>query len=169
MKRSLILTFFLISGIYCFGQTGIPKAQSMFIYNFSRLIEWPAEDKQGDFIIGVLGSSDIFSELETFCNGKKVGTQGIIVKRFKDATELAKCHILFISYGKTSGLADILTKVGSNSTLLVGEKKGCVEGGAAICFVITEDKLKFELKTANASKAGLKVNSKLEEMAILVR
>jgi hypothetical protein len=168
MKHRLLLIFIVFSSVCSFGQTGIPKAQSMFIYNFSRLIEWPAADKQGDFIIGVLGSSDIFGELEAFCAGKKVGTQGIVVKKFKDLTELSKCHILFISYGKTSGLADILAKIGGDATLLVGEKKGCVENGAAICFSLQEDKLKFELKSANASKYGLKVNSKLEEMAILV-
>lgn len=166
MKRTLFILFFLFTGVLVFGQTGVAKAQSLFIYNFSRLIEWPAADKQGDFVIGVLGSSDIFSELETFCTGKKAGLQNFAVKKFKDVSEITKCQILFISYSKTASIPDVLSKIGSDATLLVAEKKGAIESGAAICFVLTEDKLKFEMKSANATKQGLKINSKLEEMAM---
>jgi hypothetical protein len=35
------------------AQTSISQAQAVFIYNFTRLIEWPTEYKTGEFVIGV--------------------------------------------------------------------------------------------------------------------
>lgn len=148
------------------GQTAIPKAQSMFIYNFSRLIEWPADYKQGDFIIGVLGNSDVATELQLYTNAKKVGMQSIQIITYKEPSEIGKCHILFVSYSKSNKMSDVLGKIGGYSTLIIGEKRGLIGEGAAINFVISADKLKFELETANASKYGLKVNSKLASMAL---
>ena len=148
------------------AQSTIPAAQSIFIYNFTRLIEWP--NKDGDFVIGVLGSSDVAYELEKYTSGKNVGLQKIVVKKFKEIEEISKCNILFIAYSKTSKIPDILSKVSGNHTLLISEKKGGIEAGSAINFLLTDDKLKFELKTANATKQGLKVNSKLETMAIII-
>jgi hypothetical protein len=165
MKRMLLLVGLAISMMSAIAQTSIPKAQSMFIYNFSRLIEWPEAYKSGDFVIGVLGTSDVFTELQAYTAGKKVGLQNIIVQKYKEVGEIDKCNILFISYGKSSSIAEIISKIGSGSTLIIAEKKGMAEAGAAINFLVSEDKLKFELKSLNATKNGLKLSSKMEEMA----
>jgi hypothetical protein len=57
--------------------------------------------------------------------------------------------------------------VGTNKTLVITEKKGALNEGSAINFVIVDNKLKFELKVSNATKNGLKVSSNLETMAIV--
>lgn len=140
----------------------------MFIYNFSRLIEWPASYKSGDFVIGVLGNSTVFNELETFTASKKVGTQNISVVKFRDPEEITNSHILFVSFGKSNKMGEVLTKLDNKSTLIIGEKNGMTSSGAAINFVIEQDKLKFELKVDNATNKGLKVSSSLQNMAIIV-
>ncbi len=168
MKKCLLIFLAIMAGGIAIGQTGIPRAQSMFIYNFSRLIEWPASYKSGEFVIGVLGNSTVFDELETFTASKKVGNQDISVVRFRDPAEITNCHILFVSFGKSNKMGEVLTKVGNRSTLIIGEKNGLVSSGAAINFVIEQDKLKFELKVDHAKSNGLKVSSSLQNMAILV-
>ncbi len=45
----------------------------MFIYNFSRLIQWPAGSNTGEFIIGVFGDNEVFNSLSSFVANKKVG------------------------------------------------------------------------------------------------
>ncbi len=148
-----------------FGQTGIPKAQAMFIYNFSRLIEWPPAYKSGSFIIGVFGTSNVADELDAYTSGKKVGVQTITVQRLKSVDEISKCHILFVPFSRTKQLPEIVGKINSLSTLLITEKKGAIDLGATINFLIVGDKLKFEYKQANASKQGIKVSSRLQEMS----
>jgi YfiR/HmsC-like len=147
------------------AQTGIPKAQAMFIYNFSRLVEWPMNYKSGPFVIGVFGGSSVADELETYAQGKKVGTQDIQIKRFKTVQEITVCHILFIPFARTKQLAEIQTALQGKNTLLITEKNGALNEGSAINFVILADKIKFELQPENITKYGLKYSSKLQEMA----
>ncbi|NJK94373.1 MAG: YfiR family protein [Bacteroidales bacterium] len=167
MKKYLLFIVLLLLNGYnkLSAQSSIPAAQSVFMYNFTRLIEWPAEFKTGDFSIGVIGSNEVFNELKNYTNSKMVGAQPIKIIKFNSAAEVSKCQILFVAYGKTKELPEILAKLGAKGTLVVSENKGAIEKGSAINFVILEDKLKFELKLSNATSNGLKIHSNLENMA----
>lgn len=165
MKKIVTTLIALLLASAAYMQTSIPKAQTLFIYNFSRLIEWPANYRTGNFIIGVLGTSDIATELELYTKGKKVGMQNIEIVRYKLPAEIQQCHILFITFSKTKLMAEINSMITGKSTLLIAEKAGALDAGAAINFVILEDKMKFELKAENANKYGIKFSSKLQEMA----
>jgi hypothetical protein len=169
MKKSklYLLLFFLLFKINSsFSQTSVAQAQSIFIYNFTRLIEWPAEYKAGDFVIGVYGSPELYDCIKSYSSSKMVGTQSIKVIKFSTVEEISKCHILFVGFGKTKELSLITAKLGNSSSLIITEKKGGLDNGATINFVLVEDKLKFELKPGNATKYGLKIHSNLENMAI---
>lgn len=123
LKFALILIA-LISVYYkSFAQSSVEQAQAIFIYNFTRLIEWPVEYKSGDFVIGVLGSSDVYIETKNYVSGKTVGNQQIVVKNISSIDDANKCHILFVSYGKTKEIPNIIEKFGNLKTLIISEKK----------------------------------------------
>jgi hypothetical protein len=165
MKRTLTTVIALFFASVAYMQTTIPKAQTLFIYNFSRLIEWPVNYRTGPFVIGVLGAVEITSELELYTKGKKVGTQDINIIRYKTVKEITNCHILFVPFDKTKQMPEILGMLNDKSTLIITEKDGALETGSAINFIVVEDKLKFELKSENAVKLGIKFSSKLQEMS----
>jgi hypothetical protein len=156
MKKNLLLLLVSLTFFYnqkSFSQTSVVQAQASFIYNFTRYIEWPAANKSGDFVIGVFASSPMYNELQSFTTNKKVGSQNIVVKKIKSVDEINGVHILFVPFEKTKELSSI-------------EGKIAIEQGATINFILAEDnKLKYETKTSNATKIGLKCNSVLETMA----
>ena len=166
MKKTLftIIALFFMSVAYM--QSTIPKAQTMFIYNFSRLIEWPPNSRSGNFVIGVFGATEITMELELYTKGKKVGTRDIVIHRYKTLEEISDCHILFVPFERTKRMTEILNQLNGKSTLIITEKTGALNDGAAINFLLIEDKLKFEIKPDNASKYGIKLSSKLQEMSM---
>ncbi len=168
MKRNAIIFLLICLISSSQAQTGIPKAQAMFIYNFSRLIEWPASYRTGPFVIGVIGSPDVAKELTTYTTGKKVGTQDIMVKQYKDVSEIDKCHILFVAFSKTKSMEELNSSLANKSTLIISEKNGAIDSGSAINFAVIGDKLKFEISQQNANKYGIKMSAKLQEMAFKV-
>jgi hypothetical protein len=168
MRKILLFVFFVCFNISAYTQTDIARAQALFIYNFSRLIEWPANYKTGPFVIGVVGSSPILSQLQAFTTGKQVGSQPISIKNFNSPAEISTCHILFIPFSETKNLAAIMPHLSGKSTLIITEKNGSIELGAGINFVVVGDKLKFELSPANVSSKDIKLSSKLNEMAYKV-
>lgn len=168
MKKITGVVAFLMVVYSLSAQTSINKAQAMFIYNFTRLIEWPANYKTGPFVIGVYGSTSTFDELESYCSNKAVGSQTISIKKFASISEIGVCHILFVPLNKAKELAEIQGNMNAKSTLIISEKSGAIESGAAINFLIIGDKLKFEIKPANATAKKINMSSKLNEMAYKV-
>ena len=165
--KKIVATFialFIVTVAYM--QTTIPKAQTLFIYNFSRLIEWPVAYRTGPFVIGVLGNSEVAVELEAYTKGKKVGVQDIEIIRYKTPQEIANCHILFVPFARTKQVPEIVAALNGKCTLIITEKSGALDEGATINFVMIEDKMKFELKAENANRYGIKLSSKLVEMSL---
>jgi hypothetical protein len=170
MKKAFTLLFAIaVSGNISYSQMGIPKAQAMFIFNFCRLIEWPAPFRTGPFKIAVLGSTTVADELDLYTKGKKVGAQDIQIIRFKSAEEIGSCHILFIPFSRSKQLTEITASLqgAGRSILIISEKNGALNEGSAINFIIQANQLKFEMKSENALKQGIKVSSKLQEMATM--
>ncbi len=167
MKRICftLCVVFLFTTAYM--QNTIPKAQTLFIYNFALLTEWPQQYLNGPFVIGVIGESDIFSELNSYTADKRVGSQQIKVVQFDSAEEITTCHMLFIPFSQTRLLSKINAHLNGNSTLLITEKNGALNAGSAINFIIIHEKMKFEINVENANKNGIKLSSKLQEMAAL--
>lgn len=167
MKISKIL-FILLFFISIAGYGQEAKYKAVFMYNFTKHFEWPVAYRTGNFVIGVLGNPIIIGELEAVTTGKKAGNQPIVIEKYKDATEIGKCHILFLPSNKSKEIQAVIEKIGTNPILLVTEKDGLAQEGAAINFIIQEGKIKFELNKNVVTKQGLKISSYLETLAIAV-
>lgn len=144
------------------------KFIALYLYNFTKYIDWPEEQKKGEFIIGVVGSNQVFNELLQLAQGKPVGTQTITVKNFRNLEEISNCHIMFLSENQSRRVDQVVAKFGKSSPLLVTQLEGATLYGAAINFVIRDETMKFELKKSNATKYGLRVHSRLDNLAIVI-
>ncbi|HEX2396283.1 MAG TPA: YfiR family protein [Bacteroidales bacterium] len=167
MKRVLTVVILVLTCYFSsFSQvTNVHQAQSLFIYNFSRLIQWPAGNQSGDFVIGVIGSDNLYSSLNTYVANKKVGTQPIVIKKFENPESLTRCHIIFVGNGKVAAFDEVLTRLRGSNCLIITEKKGMINMGSAIDFFMDQDKLKFVINSGNAQKYNLTVSKSLEDMA----
>lgn len=143
------------------------KYQALFIYNFTRYIEWPSANS-AEFTIGVLGKSSVYKELVTVAEGRKVGTQTIKVKKFASASEIGNCQIVFVSSDASAQVAAIASSSQGNNTLIITERYGLISKGAAINFIEDDGKQKFQMSRVNMQKTGLKVNNQLVNLATLV-
>lgn len=145
--------------------SSVSQAQTMFIYNFSRLIQWPAGSSTGDFVIGVVGDNEIYNSLVAFVTNKKVGSQSITVKKFDDPQSISRCHIVFVGDGKVSRLNEVISKLQGTNSLIITEKRGMINSGSAIDFFMDQDKLRFVMNANNAEKYNLIVSKSLLDMA----
>jgi len=160
---------FLSSGFKTPGVDGNSKMKAIFIMNFTKLIEWPKAYRDGNFVVGVVGESPLYSELTKMAKTKKVANQSLQIKKFGSSKDIGKCHILYVSRNKSEDIPSVLKKVKSNSTLIITEKQGLVDKGAGINFIIKNNRQKFELNKKNVEKYKLKVSSNLEALAFTVK
>ncbi len=142
------------------------KFKALFLYNFTKFIEWPESHRGGDFVIGVMGSSPIIGELTTIADKKTVGTQNMIVKKINSATEANDCHIVYVPANQSSKIDAIISTVGSTPVLVISDKDGLISSGSGINYVSVNGKQKFEVSKSNIESTGLKVNSQLLSLGI---
>ncbi len=145
------------------------KIKAVFIYNFTKYIEWPKSYQEGEFTIGIIGESPLYSELTKMTQTKKVANQSLQVKKFNSTQDISKCHILYLSKDKSGEISSVLKSLKNNSTLIVTEQSGLVDKGAGINFIIKDNRQKFELNKTNVEKYKLKVSSSLEALAFTVK
>lgn len=145
----------------------VSKYKSIFTLSFIRYIGWPEETRQGDFVIGVVKNKEIANWLRNLSKGKKFGYQNVVIKEFKSPDEISDCQVLYLSgnVNLSKYASTIISKLGGKNTLIISERNGATKYGSMINFVIKNEKLKFEVDKANASKFGLQISSKLGGMA----
>jgi len=165
-KLFFVLALITISIFTVFPQVGsVSQAQSMFIYNFSRLIQWPAGSNSGEFVIGIFGDSEVYTSLTSFVANKKVGARSIVVRKFEDPQSISRCQILFIGDSKISKFPEVISHIQGFNSLVITEKRGMINSGSAIDFILDGDKLKFMMNSDNAKKYNLTISKSLEDMA----
>ena len=143
------------------------QVKAAFLYNFAKFVEWPAEsfkDAQAPLIIGIIGK-DPFGETFNKLRDHHIEGRKLVIKRFAKAEDLEKCHILFISAAEKEHLSMILKITRDWPVLTVGDTKGLVQSGVIINFLIIENKIRFEINTDAAQRAGLKIRSQLLKLA----
>lgn len=156
----------LTSTLAIYAQPDIAKAEAMYIYNFMRYIEWPAE-KTGDvYIIGVLGDSPVYKALKEYTYQKEVGGKRIQVVRYLTIEEASKSHILFISDDKSIYMPQILHGLKGKSCLPVFENGPNTQSKAVIDFVKVDQKLKYRVNDKDVSIYKLVISNILIKMSI---
>jgi hypothetical protein len=170
MKKYITLSLIVFSSFFSAkAQLGDYKSHTVYIYNFTKYIQWPATYQAGDFVIGVYGTSPITAQLRSATANKTVGTQKIVVKQYNNLAAIDNPHILFIPNLQSKNLEALKKKLEGKSTLFVTEKNGLAKQGSHINFILRDGKWKIELNDAEVEAAGMKVSSQLSRIAIPVR
>lgn len=144
------------------------QLHSVFIYSFTKYIQWPPNYSKGDFEIGILGDSEITPFLEKMASTKKAGDQRIKINKFSSVDAVSRCHMIFIADSMSGYLRDVLQKLGQSSTLIITEKPGMAKMGSGINFVEKKGKLAFELNKSSLNQNNLKASSELTRLAIVI-
>lgn len=159
-----ILLITLITSEYASAQEY--RYHPIFIYNFSRYIEWPSGSENGDFVVSVIGKTEAYREMVDISEKKKtIKNRNFVVRQHANISEVSKSDIVFITRGTRVRPADI-EQLRKNGTLVITELDNIIQKGSHINFIATKDsKLGFELNTEAASNGGFKVSSSLASLA----
>ena len=134
------------------------KYKAMFIYNFTKQIEWPANEMNKDFVICVVNQGDALKAIKSMAQGKMVNDKAISVVGVKNIDEISACQILYLpSSENAEKINSAVAKVGSASTLIISDKPGALENGSCINFVEIDDKIKYEINKKAIEDRNMKV------------
>jgi len=147
------------------GQTAEAGIKAAFLFNFTKFVDWPVSAPSGPFQICTVADPAFDAVLARTLNGESTDGRPI-VRTTPEGPEFGRaCHILFISRGESPRVDRWMAAVRGQPVLVVGESKSAEDGGAHITFVIEDNRVKFDVNEDAASRAGLKISSKLLRVA----
>lgn len=148
-----------------YSETQEYALKAAFVYRFVDYVEWNNISNSESFEICVLGESPITKLLIEISKAK---TKKMNIKEYYNLNDIGFCNIVFISKNYNSSIETVIAKFNNKNVLIVTEQIGYGAKGAHINFLISENKLKFEVNLTAVKKDGLKLSSKLLEHAILI-
>ncbi len=162
LLSTVLVSFFFLSN----SQAQEEKYITLYVYNFTKYIEWPDEYKGGDFVIDVLGHTSVYEKLNKMLKDKSRSGQQFVVNDPSGIEEIdSNCHILFIGHWQSNKLEQALKKVGNQGTLVITEKGGMLNQGSNINLVINQNKIMYEVKKSSLEKSGLSYSIDLTSLA----
>lgn len=166
VKRWILLLLFVCSMPLARGQD--EKFKALFMYNFTKYLEWPGAKKSGNFRIAVLGNSPIISELQTIATKKTVENQKIEVVKLNEIGAAVDCHILFIPAGRSYNVEEIKSKLAGKAVVIITDSPGAAKDFSGINYVKQDGKQSFEINKKHLDSQGVMVNSNLISLGVRV-
>jgi hypothetical protein len=147
--------------------------KAAYLYNFGRYVDWPSTSFTADnspLVIGIVGPSVIDQHLAAYTReDKQVRGRPIQIARSIDAKKMAGCHILLLSAQLDARQREEIVKATSGKPiLLVSEGADSVLSAGGIHFTVQQNKMKIQIAAAQVRARGLKISSKLLQVAEVV-
>lgn len=164
-KSLRLMVMLLMASVFSFGQSNSNEynVKAMFVLNFMKYIEWPGD--VSSIRIGVLGESDIMEALINMTKNRPEPKK-ITVEQMDESSTGNYC-IIIIPKNHNKKYDDLLRKYQNKGVLIVADE-GKSSDMAAINLLTIENKIKFEINYSQARFGGVKISSRLADLAITV-
>jgi hypothetical protein len=147
------------------------RVKAAFLYKFAGYVEWPPEALPplgSPFTIGVVGAVPLAEELREAVKGRTALDLPIAVKRLRPGDALLGVQILFVGKDQRERLEELAPRAQRRGILTVTESEGALEAGSVINFLVSDQRVRFEISLASAGPSGLRLSSRLLEVAARV-
>lgn len=148
------------------------ELKAAMLYNLTQFVEWPASaypNPQTPFVLCVLGRDPFGNLLESTVLKQTVNGRPVRILHLENDKEVRSCHILYISSSERKTTAQIYSNLNGCSALTVGEMTQFAAHGGMIQFSLEDRQVRFDINLDVASRAGLKISSKLLLLARIVK
>ncbi len=171
MKRSTFA--FLAASILALASGPLARAQpteyqlkAVFLLNFARYVEWPAEalPQSGRIEVCVLGR-DPFGDALDVIDGKRAQERLVEVRLLALPEQATGCHLLFLSGSEERKMRAVLREVEGLPVLTVSDIEGFAEAGGGIGFATVDDRIRFDVNSRTLQRAQLKASAQLMKIA----
>jgi len=148
------------------------QVKGAFLLNFTKFVDWPAQVFKGPddpIAICVLGKNPFGPELDQAARGTVVANRTVSVREVADGQQASQCQIVFVGASERKRWRTLLEALRDKSVLTVGESEGFLTNGGVVNFKLEGERVRIEISTEAADRAGLHISAKLLSLAQLGR
>lgn len=144
------------------------RVKAAYLLNFTRYVEWPDSafaTAGASLDICVLGRDPFGEDLDQVTTNRTSQGHPIRVRRARDRSELAGCHLVFVSEQEWRRNPEAPAHLTTRGVLTVGDTEEFAREGGVIGFVIREETVRFVVNLDARDRAGLRISSRVLALA----
>jgi hypothetical protein len=135
--------------------------KAVFVLNFVRYVEWPADRRRPPLRICVLERNPFGDRLASVVQGEPWHGGSIEVSTVADMSRATECHLLYVPVTARFNSSPLVGK----PILTVGEHEQFLERGGMIRLFLEDNKVRFSINQRAAESVGLVISSRLLRLA----
>lgn len=152
------------------------ELKAVYLYNFLHFVQWP-ENKCGQGNehpreIGVIGRASFEKDLLALRDKLKATQKNdlslVFYGPYKEGMDLSGCRLLFIGDSERKNFAKIVESLKGEPVLTVADDDYFLSAGGMITLISRKNKIRWAINRASVRRAGLRLSSKLLDIAVKV-
>jgi YfiR/HmsC-like len=170
-RLRLAVALLATGAVYAAAVPSEYQVKAVFLFNFAQFVDWPAgafPRPDAPFVIGVLGQDPFGVQLDEVVRGETINKRPLVVKRYRNVTDVQDCNILFIGSTESGHLDEVLAAVKGRSILTVGDADPAGQRGVMIRLVNEHNRIRLRIDVGAAKAGNLTISSKLLRPAEIV-
>lgn len=146
------------------------EVEAAYLSKFARYVAWPSTRLPGgaEIQLCLVGQDPFNRKLDEIAAGETIGGRSISVRQVSSGRGAAGCHISFVQGSNAEETRSLLNGLDGLSMLTVTSARSGSVGGM-IHFVVRDQRVRFYVDDAEASRRGLSISSRLLALALAVR
>ena len=147
------------------------QVKAAYLFNFVKFVEWPSQAfarPDFPFVIGIVGQNPFARALEQIISGEEVRNRHLVIRSLAPGDDWRGCHLLYIARSERTSVGRVLDTLTNAPVLTVGDSEDFARQGGMINFVMRDRHVRFEINLEAARRAGLRISSKLLNVALTV-
>lgn len=139
------------------------QVKAAYLFKFTSYAEWPSRtfaDAASPIVIGVMGDDALADELVHVVASRTVNGRALTVRKVRRGDDsLDGIHMLFVGRLEKNRLSEMLASLKGRPILTVTDADEALALGGMINFVVTGDRLRFEVAPTTAEFSGIKISA----------
>ena len=144
------------------------QVKGAFLLNFTKFVDWPPQAFQepgAPIAICILGQNPFGPLLDRAAQQTVVANRAVSVRQVADGQQASQCQVVFMGASERKHWRAWLEALRGSSVLTVGESEGFLTNGGVVNFKLDGDRVRIEISTEAADRAGLHISAKLLSLA----
>jgi hypothetical protein len=147
------------------------EVKAVFVLNFLSFAEWPPAKlgaSPARLTVAILGDPSFAALVTRAAAGRTVHGRPITVQSIDAPQQAATAHLVFIASSQARRLPAVLRAVADATVLTVGDTDGFAREGVAINLYTFDSRVRIEVNSTAAARAGVRLSANLMRLARIV-
>ena len=148
------------------------QVKAAFLYNFAKFVEWPSDTRSagssGSLAFCVFGDEPLFTALTQSLVGKTINGRALVAVQADGPQRAQRCDIAFIGIAEKKRMDEVLEAFAGTGVLSISDLDQFARHGGMIELTRKADKIRFAVNIDAVNRDGVRISSKLLQLAEVV-